>query len=160
MQSYLFWQMHLEYNINQDLEFHFITRNLLIAPSQSTVPTNRKPHLLPTFYYPRLFILSVWLILFYIFFWRLFHVLLTETVKRDVTDSESREKSPSLGSGFCLSCLEAWRLTSLLSASVSSSLWWSESAYLMLLLREYWNKPTSTLCLLRALRTQPLSSSQ
>lgn len=41
------------------------------------------------------------------------HFLLTETVKRDVTDSESGEKSPRLGSGFCHSCLEAWGRTSL-----------------------------------------------
>lgn len=50
------------------------------------------------------------------------HFLLTETVKRDVTDSESGEKSLRLGSGFCHSCLAAWRLTSLRSASVSLSL--------------------------------------
>ena len=41
------------------------------------------------------------------------HFLLTETVKRDVTDSESGEKSPRLGSGFCHSCLEACERTSL-----------------------------------------------
>ena len=67
--------MHLEYNINQDLEFHFITQKLTYCSFPINCPHQEETTSSTPFYYPRLFIMSVWLILFYILFWRLFHVL-------------------------------------------------------------------------------------